>query len=169
MKYKVKSVDRNLLISHKFLEKDENNSNSLLNVSSFKSVLKDMNENDTNEFNNNKEINEVINKAIIEENGNKNTDEELIKELKTENIDYDNVLMDLSLTFKNHQKIVDRINLLDNIEWKAGLHSMFRNKTISELNNFAGRRKKIGLKFINSIKEDVSDLPKQFSKWIDEG
>jgi hypothetical protein len=59
----------------------------MLNVSSFKSVLKDINENDTSEFNNNKEINDVINKAIIEENNRKNTDEDLIKELKTENID----------------------------------------------------------------------------------
>jgi hypothetical protein len=77
--------------------------------------------------------------------------------------------MDLSLTFKNHQRIVNRLNLLDNIEWKAGLHSMFRNKTIAELNSFAGRRLKSGLKFISSIKEDVRDLPKQFNKWLDEG
>lgn len=77
--------------------------------------------------------------------------------------------------FSDHEYFADQINKLPNKLWKAAVHSVFENMTLSELNSFAGRKKFGGgdsterpsLKSSSNPKDiDVSDLPKQFS-WKD--
>jgi len=58
--------------------------------------------------------------------------------------------INLSANFKEHAKVVDRINAL-NLSWKAENYDQFANMTIDELNNFTGRnRSKFSLNFISS-------------------
>ena len=83
----------------------------------------------------------------------------------------------LSADFKEHYKIVNRINSNMNNLWVADVYDSFQDKSIAQLNRMAGRsinkdklasininnndRSKI--KYKRTIKEDVSDLPKNLS------
>ena len=46
----------------------------------------------------------------------------------------------LNSNFKNHEKVVERINK-SNLTWKAAVYEEFQGKTIEELNKLAGRKK----------------------------
>jgi hypothetical protein len=48
--------------------------------------------------------------------------------------------LQLSNTFKDHAKVVDRINT-ENLSWKAKNYEEFENLTIEEMNKFAGNKK----------------------------
>jgi cathepsin C len=51
----------------------------------------------------------------------------------------------LNANFKDHSKVVDRINA-SNLTWKAAVYEEFEGKTIEQLNKLAGRKKsKTGL------------------------
>lgn len=79
----------------------------------------------------------------------------------------------LSGKFKEHFKVVERINSLENNLWTAGINERFAGFSIAEMNKMAGRRQKMvfddnsqvkSKKFVKkTIKEDVSDLPASFS------
>ncbi len=46
----------------------------------------------------------------------------------------------LNANFKNHEKVVERINA-SNLSWKAAVYEEFEGKTVEELNKIAGRKK----------------------------
>ena len=79
----------------------------------------------------------------------------------------------LSSNFKEHFKVVNRINSISNNLWEADVYSSFQGLSIQELNQMAGRtrhKEKIvntndnsKIKYKKTKKVDVSDLPTSFS------
>lgn len=67
----------------------------------------------------------------------------------------------------NHSIITEKLNSISNLGWKASTYDQFKNYTIKNLNKIAGTKKNRGN--IKSIPSDVSDLPNNFNKWVDEG
>lgn len=71
----------------------------------------------------------------------------------------------------DQEYLVNTINQVPNKLWHASVHSKFQDKTLEQLNQFAGR-KKLGLGQRPSLRSsfietsDVTDLPKEFS-WKD--
>lgn len=75
----------------------------------------------------------------------------------------------LQKNFRDHEYIVKKLNQIPNKLWEAAVHPAFIDKTLGELNQFAGRKKVGGegqrhsLKNTLLQKDDVSDLPKEFN------
>lgn len=75
--------------------------------------------------------------------------------------------INLSSNFKNHELFVSKLNTIQGLQWKATSYSQFKNKSIMELNRMAGTKRNRG--YVKSVQSNVNDLPKNFTKWIDEG
>jgi hypothetical protein len=67
----------------------------------------------------------------------------------------------------NNSSVIDKINSISNLGWKASSYDQFKNYTIKNLNKMAGTKKYRGN--IKSVPSDVTDLPANFNKWVDEG
>ncbi len=61
--------------------------------------------------------------------------------MNKKNTNYLKSQIQMTSHFKNHQQIVDRINSIEGITWKARVNRVFANKTILEINKLSGRQK----------------------------
>lgn len=74
-----------------------------------------------------------------------------------------------STDFNDHEYVVERINQVPNKLWRASKHAKFQDKTLTQLNELAGRKKFGNLNQRPSLRSsflqisDVTDLPKEFS------
>jgi len=107
------------------------------------------------------EVNDLFNKIVNANDGSDNSLNELRKTLDLNNF------ITLKSSFKNHNKVIAKLNNMDKL-WTSKLYAGFAEKTISELNAMAGNPTKMRGKARAQV-EDYSDLPKEWTKWVDEG
>jgi len=73
----------------------------------------------------------------------------------------------LDSNFRKHDIVVESINN-SNLSWKAKNYNFIKDKSINELSLLTSG-KYIDRSNLKPLKLDISDLPKHFNKWVDEG